>query len=231
MRTWNRGGAPWLLFLLALPVVATAQVEHAGNRASFQVEVSRMVANDRVTAVLAASAEAKDPTRCAAEVNDAMRWALSQARGKAGVSVRSGGYSTQPIHDDEGHLTHWRASQELLLDSSDIESVIGIASALQERLALTSLSFGISPGLRKRTEDALIEEALADFRERADLVRRSLGLASWRVHEVSIGASHALRPVASRSLRALNSMQSAPVAAEPGSSRVVVHVQASIALE
>ena len=233
MRTRTRELEVLLLagMLLALPATAAAQVDHSGNRVSFQVEASRMVGNDRVTAVLLASAESKDATRCAAQVNEAMAWALERARGRAGVSVHSGGYSTQPVYD-EGELTHWRASQELLLDSADIEAVIAIASALQERLTLSSLSFGISPELRRRSEDALIEQALGDFRERAELVRRSLDARSWRAHEVSIGASHALRPVQRHQLRALGyAAQNAGVAAEPGSSRVMVHVQATIVLE
>jgi predicted secreted protein len=222
--TWIASGIGVAMFLLAGVAHAQEQSE-ARNRVSFQVAATRQVANDRVEALLVASAEASDAADCASQVNDAMTWALDRARGKTGVSVYTSGYSTQPLYD-EGRLRRWRARQELVLSASDPEALTELVGKLQERLALQAFTFSVSDERRRKTEDALIEEALAGFGKRADLIRRSLGARAWRIDEVGIDAGRG-GPVP----RLQQARMAEGVAVEAGTSRVQVQVRATIVLE
>ena len=69
------------------------------NRASFQVEAAREIANDWATARLSVQIEGRQSAKVAAQVNAAMAAALDRAKRADGVEVRSGGYSTHPVYD------------------------------------------------------------------------------------------------------------------------------------
>jgi predicted secreted protein len=211
--------------LLVAGTANAQQSSEAGNRVSFQVAATRQVANDRVEALLVASAEASDAADCAGQVNAAMAWALESARGKTGVSLHTSGYSTQPLYD-EGRLRRWRARQELVLSASDAGALTELVGKLQERLALQAFTFSVSEERRRTTEDALIEEALQGFRERADLIRRSLDARAWRLDEVGIETGRGSPVPHPRQARMAEG-----VAVEAGTSRVQVQVRATIILE
>ena len=213
--------------LFLTPEVGAVESDEARNRVSFQVNAARAVENDRVGAVLVASAEAAEAADCAATVNEAMAWALDRSRGQAGVSVRSGGYNTHPVYDD-GKIRRWRARQELILDGSDTEALVDIVGKLQSKLALESFRFSISDARRRETEDLLIEEALKDFRERAELVRGSLDARSWRLDELSINTGQGVVP--HMRMQRMEAQAAGP-AVESGTSRVTVQVRGTIALE
>jgi predicted secreted protein len=88
---------------------------------SFAVERTREVANDWITAVVGTSDEDSDAARLADRVNKRMNEALAIAKQAKGVEVKSGGYATQPVHDKDGKIARWAASQDLYLESSDVD--------------------------------------------------------------------------------------------------------------
>ena len=223
-RIWSVLGG--LLVSLAAAASATA-AEEAGHRVSFRVSRVEEVGNDRVTAVLAASAETPGAAEAAQQVNETMGWALERARREKGISVRTTGYRTHPVHQD-GRIRRWRAQQELLLSSGDVEAVTALVGELQVRLALQSFSFQVSDSKRRQVEEALIDEALAAFRSRADQVRRSLDAGAWELDEISIDPGMPRSPMRGPSM--LKSAQVAP-AVEAGTSRIEVAVQGTIVLE
>ena len=227
-----RSLARWMLTLcvgslLLTPEVGAVESAEARNRVSFQVRATRTVENDRVGAVLVASAEAAEAADCAAAVNEAMAWALDRSRGQTGVSVRSGGYNTHPVYDD-GKIRRWRARQELILEGSDTEALAGVVGKLQSKLALESFQFSISDARRRETEDALIGEALGAFRERAELVRRSLDAQSWRLDEVFLDTEQGVVP--HMKMQRMEAQLAGP-AVESGTSQVTIQVRGTIALE
>ena len=112
------------LALLAL-LVTGARADDAPDpmhRVSFQVERSREVTNDWMQAVVGITDEDADSSRLADRINATMTKALATAKRADGVKVKSGGYSTHPVHE-KGKLRRWRASQDLILESSDVEAV------------------------------------------------------------------------------------------------------------
>lgn len=200
------------------------------NRVSFQVESSRDVANDRVHAVVGVTDEDVDPARLADRVNQTMTRALAKARAAAGVRVESGGYTTYPVHEN-GKLRRWRASQDLILESADVQAVTELIGALQSELQLRSVEFQVSPERRRAAEDELIAEALKLFQKRAEIIRTSLGARSYEVVQISISGDHGppIRPMQMEA-RSVGAMV-APPALEGGSSRLSVFANGTIELD
>jgi predicted secreted protein len=201
------------------------------NRVSFQVESSRDVANDWIEAVVGITDEDVDSAQLADRINAAMARAMAVAKAASAVRVKSGGYATHPVYED-GKIRRWRASQDLVLESADIEAITQLVGKLQKELQLRSIGFSISPERRRATEDELIAEALTAFKARAEIVRENLGASHYEVVELSIDTQGGSppRPVFAEA-RAMAAAQVAPPALEGGTSRLSVRVNGTIELE
>ena len=191
---------------------------------------SSEVANDTLVAVLYAQREGQEAAPLAGEVNAAVAWALEQARDVPGLKAQTLGYQTQPVYQNQ-RLSGWRVRQTLQLESREPERLAGLLGTLQERLAVQSVGYTVSPARMREAEDALIVEALAAFRARAELVRRELGAAGYRLVELGVdggGPGPAPRvAMAAMEMRAA----AAPPALEPGTREVTVSVSGTVELE
>jgi predicted secreted protein len=231
------GRLQWWGAIATIALVAAAgtawgsDVPDPMNRVSFQVESSRDVANDWIQAVVGVTDEDVDSARLADRVNATMARAMAVAKAAPAVRVKSGGYATHPVHQD-GKLRRWRASQDLVLESSDVDAVTALVGKLQNELQLRSIGFSISPERRRATEDELIAEALTAFKARAKIVRENLGASHYEIVVLSINTqgSAPLRPVFAET-RAMGTSKVAPPALEGGTSRLSVHVNGTIELE
>lgn len=208
---------------------------HAGpsNRASFQVEAVREIANDWATARLRVQAEGKRAADVAGEVNTAMTAALGRARKARDVEVSSGSYTTHPVYDD-GRVVRWRASQDLRLEAADTDALSRLIGDLQNAsVQLVGIQFGVRRETREKVEEELISEALGLFRKRAALIAEGLGTKDWRLVDVSVGASHpGVVQVRREQARSFDMMSSAPAPAfEAGTSEVRVHASGTVAIE
>jgi predicted secreted protein len=226
-RTW----AALALALLAL-LVADARAGDAPDpmhRVSFQVERSREVTNDWMQAVVGLTDEDVDSSRLADRINATMTKALATAKRAEGVKVKSGGYSTHPVHE-KGKLRRWRASQDLILESGDVAAVTKLVGTLQNELQLRSIGFSVSPERRRATEDELVAEVLAAFRARAEIVRQSLGARSYEIVQISINTRGGVerRSVPMRAMEMDSTSTVRAPALEGGSSRIVLHANGTI---
>lgn len=201
------------------------------NRVSFQVESSRDVSNDWIQAVVGIVDEDVDSARLADRINATMTRAMAVAKAAPAVRVKSGGYATHPIHKD-GKLRRWRASQDLVLESADVDAVTALVGKLQSELQLRSIGFSISPERRRSTEDELIAEALVAFKARAGIVRENLGASHYEIVELTINTQGGSppRPVFAEA-RVMSASKVATPALEGGTSRLSVHVSGTIELE
>jgi len=228
----GRRAAGLVIALCAIAGIAQANdAPDPMNRVSFQVESSREVTNDWIQAVVGITDEDTDSARLANRINTVMRKALAVAKTSPKLQVKSGGYSTHPIHQD-GKLRRWRASQDLILESADVEAVTALVGKLQADLQLRSIRFSISPERRRAVEDELIAEALAAFKARAEIVRENLGASDYELVQVSINTQGGTQPrPMMMEARAMSLSTVAPPALEGGSSRLTVRVNGSVELE
>jgi predicted secreted protein len=153
------------------------------------------------------------------------------AKGAKGVEVKSGGYSTQPVHDEKGKIVRWTASQDLVLEGSDVDAVSELIGKLQSKLLLRSIAFSVSPETRRKSEDALIGDALAAFSERAKRVSAGLGARDYELVSISLqlpGGGGPM-PMYARAEMAMDKVATPSFAS--GQSTLVVRVDATIELE
>ena len=210
---------------------ASAEAELHYNQVRFQVQATESVTNDRMQAVLVVQDEDADAARLADRVNKTMAWALAQTRDQSGIDVRTGGYSTQPVYKKEA-LEGWRAIQEVILDGSEFAKIGELIGNLQQRLKLRSVNFSVADATREAVEHRLIEDALDDFKQRAEQVRSNIGTKGYRIVELNLVTEGApIRPM-SMAREGYATMASVDIPSfEGGESEVRVGVQGTVQLE
>lgn len=211
---------------------AAAEGDLHYNQIRFQVTASRTVANDHMRAVLTVQDEDDDAARLADRINQTMSWALQQSKGRQGIDVRSGGYSTQPVYN-KTTLTGWRAAQELILDGGDFGALGQLIGVLQQRLQLSTVAFSVAPETKAATEARLIDQALDGFKQRAEQVRKNIGAPGYRIVEININSEDMpLQPVPVMRAEAMSLSKSvAAPSFEGGDSDVRVNVNGMIQLQ
>lgn len=220
---------PLLSALVFLGAARAAEPDAALDRVEFQTQAAREVDNDFTRVVLAVEKENADPARLADEINRAMDWALKAARAEAGVRSRSGAYHTFPVYDQQ-RIVRWRAAQELILESEQNTTLNGLVGRLQERLQVRSMTFGVSEQQRARIEQALTQEALDNFRERAQAIAQRLGASGYDIVRLQLQDDAGMPPMPVQSMARMLKTEDAAVASEAGTSRLSVGVYAVIQL-
>ena len=213
------------VFVLA-GCASAAEQESQFDVVSFEAQASRDVANDQLVAVLAVELHGPDPAALARTANARMAEALKVVAAAPAVRARSGNYQTFPRYDRNQRIESWQVSQELRLESADFSSATRLIGKLQENLVVRSMAVRLSPEARRAAEDALIAEAIAAFRARAERVRAAMKAAGYRIRTLNIGASSGgpPRPFEARAM-------AQQVAVEPGESQVSVTASGSIQLQ
>ena len=202
------------------------------DRIHLSASANAEVANDILVAELYAFQEGQDAARLTNDVNAAIAWALEKAKASKAIKVQTLGYQTQPVYRNQ-RLDGWRVRQSLRLESIEPEQLAKMIEPLQERLRLQSVSYSISPKRQREAEDALLVDALAAFRARAELVRKELGAATYRLVELRVDGGGGPQPMPRMAMAMDMEMRAAatPPALEPGTRDVQVTVTGTIELE
>ncbi|MBX2878609.1 MAG: SIMPL domain-containing protein [Granulosicoccus sp.] len=215
-------------------VAAQTETDTLYDVYSLSNTVSGEVDNDLMTATLAVQLEDKDAARLASKVNDTMRWAVTIMEDFSTITAKTRDYQTYPRYDTSQarRLIGWRASQTLQLDTDDFEAAGKAIQLLQERLQVQSIRLSAKPATRQRASDQLIEEGLAAFRKRAELIQTSMGSSSFRILDVNIQDNAGAVPMYEAA--SMDTMRSAYVsepAIQGGTSQVTVQVFGRIQLQ
>ncbi|NYT58333.1 SIMPL domain-containing protein [Alcaligenaceae bacterium] len=224
----------------ALPAVAQ-QPERIGHhhaqqkwpQAQLQAEANAEIVQDTVKITLAT--ELSDTTQAAVAdaltkaLQDTMKQAKSDAQGKAAIKISSGNYRIWPMNDKEGKITNWRGRAEILIESTDFPGASELAANLSDRMPVDNLRFSVSPQARAKKEEALLEEAVQAFRDRAQALTQAFGFASYSIKEINLGGSGARYESAPRMMAMVADKASVPL--EGGTEMVSVSINGSIFLQ
>lgn len=202
-------GAPTPVPVISVSAASTATVPNDRLHAWFRVEV------DNPSAAAAA-----------AEVNTRVARILAKLKSLPDAQSSTSGYTTQQIVE-KGKPNRWRVVQTIKVEGGDFAAIGDAAARLQaeDGAVLSGLSFGISDELRRRTQDAITQQAIAAWRARAQAAAQGFGAPSWRPGRVSIQTGDGARPYPMMA-RAEMQMAAAPppVPLEAGSTDVTVSV-------
>ena len=201
------------------------------DRIDFSVVAARQVENDTLVAILYAQREGEDTGRLVDEVNRAIQWGLAQARKAAGLKIQTLDYRTNPVYRNQ-KLQGWRVSQSIRLESRDSSQLSRILGILQERLAVRSIQYEVSPARRAQVETELIGEAIEQFTKRAELITDALDRKGYRLVRMNVNTSFSPPP---RRAPHLMAMRAEAAAAAPelaaGTQSLQVHVSGTIELK
>lgn len=221
-----------LLLALLTITPASAEQQPTYDRISFSVSAEKEVENDVLTATLFASQTGQDATALADTVNQDISWALAITEQEERVDSRTLGYTTNPVYKN-GRIDGWQVRQSLELKSKDSETLSNLLGQLQSKLNIGSVTYSISTEVRRATEEMLISEALATFKNRAAQVQANMERTEYRVVRLNINtASNFQRPRAMARGAAMMLAESAPAAPslDAGKQKVQVRIDAEIEL-
>jgi len=187
--------------------------------------------NDRVQAWLRAEADNANPASAAAQVNTTVARALSRIRTVAAIKAATSGYTTQQIVE-KGKPARWRVTQSITLDSGDFSAVATLIGRLQEEdgLLLSGMNFSVTDEARAKAEDAVTQQAIRSWQERAQAAARGLGFPGWRPGRVTVQAGGRAAPMF-RAAAAEVYAGAPPVPVEAGTTDVTVTVTGDAVLE
>lgn len=223
------------LFLLGAAALTAAQAMAEDlhyNRISLRAEVNQEVPRDLMVVTLYSEAQNNDPAKLASQITDTMNKSLGQAREVKDVNVRLGSRNSYPIYDDKGQkITGWRERAELRLESKDFAALSKLTGELLGDLKMGGMDFSISTKSRTASEDALIKDAVAAFKARAQLVTDALGGNGYKVVNMNINTSGYPQPVFRPTMMMKARMDAAPAPTpevEAGTTQVTISAEGVI---
>lgn len=195
-----------LACIACLPAVAD---EQHYNQISLRAEATSEVAQDRMHVTLYSEAQHEDPAQLAAGTTRTMNKALERARQAKGVVVSQGSRSSYPVYEEKGQqITAWRERAELRLESGDFATLSKLTGELMQDLKMGGMQFSVSDAIRKQNEDALLKDAVAAFRARAQLATEALGGSDYRIVSLNLSSGGGYQPEMRNF--AMKSMDAAP---------------------
>ncbi len=220
-----------ILLLAGGSPASAAEPEPRYDRIRFSVVVETEVDNDLLVAVLYAQREGTDAAALASEVNAAVGWGLERAKTVPSVKAQTLGYQTSPIYNKQT-LTGWRVRQSLRLESADSAVLSDLIGVLQQRLAVESIDYQVSPQARRTAEERLIAEAVEAFRQRADLVAKSWGQPDYRLVEMQVNTQPGPQPYPRMAMAMeMQAAAAPPPPIEAGTQSVQVSIDGAVELK
>lgn len=211
--------------IASLPALAADQLHY--NQISLRAEVSQEVARDKMIVTLYTESQNTDPAKLAAEVTTIMNKALGEAREARevkAVTLRQGSRNSYPIYDNKNQkITGWRERAELRLESADFPALSKLTGELLNTLKMDNMDFTIADATRKSSEDALLKDAVAAFKARAQLATDALGGKGYKIVNLNFNTNGYPMPYARNGgmMMKAAAMDSAPTPeVEAGTSQV-----------
>jgi len=218
------------IILLLFVNAAALAVDCSANtspRVQFDASASQLAENDSMRATLFVEVQNSTPNGASAQVTQAANEALKVLQQDANLRVRTGAYRTYPV-SEKGSIKAWRARSELIIESDKIDRVSAAIEAVSGSMQLASVEFFPSDSTRKQVEDALIDQAIRAFLDKARRIAKSFGAERFELCEASV-TNLADGPPPRPMMRA---MAADPVAAAPefgsGTTRLSVTVTGTI---
>lgn len=228
------------LFRLATPLAlaamaslpALAEEAPRYNRITLHAEASREIPHDLMLVTLYSEAQHKDPGQLAGDITRTLNAAVERSRQVAGVKVSLGSRNSHPVYDDQGRwIVAWRERAELRLESTDFTALSRLSANLLGELKIGSMRFSIADATRKQSEDALLQDAVKAFGERAQLATRTLGGSDYKLVSLNLSSAGSIVPVARHSATMMKSEDMPVQEIEAGSSQVGISADGVIEVQ
>lgn len=218
--------------LASLSAMAADELHY--NQISLRAEVSQEVARDKMIVTLYTEAQNADPAKLAADITTTLNTALGQAREVKAVTLRQGSRNSYPIYDNKNQkITGWRERAELRLESADFPALSKLTGELLNTLKMANMDFTIADSTRKASEDALLKDAVAAFKARAQLATDALGGKGYKIVNLNFNTNGYPQPYERGAMMMKAAMMDAAPApeVEPGTTKVTMSADGVIEVQ
>lgn len=223
---------------LGLAGPAAAQVNAAEPRNVVQLASSGTVEaqQDWLTLTLSLNREGSDASAVQNYLRQATEAALEVLKKSAipkGMEVRTGAFSLRPRYGNDGKMSGWAGTTELVLEGSDFGRISSAAVKAQP-LTIQGLQFSLSRTARTALEDQARSLAIASFKAKASSIAKEFGFSDYALREVNVNAADQMHEPQPRMMAMSSRAMAAdapPVPLESGKSLVVVSVSGAIQLK
>lgn len=224
---------PWSLAIAmsATPLLANAD-NATYNRVSLSAEASQEVSNNYLTVMLYTEQQSANPAAVAQQTTQLLNSALKRAQAFDSVKVSLGSRQSYPIYSDDGQkINAWRERGEIRLEGTDFAETAKLTGELLGTLSMGQMQFSVSPPVRKQHENTLYKEAIAAFRERAELITQAMGGKSYRIVDLNLNSNGDFAPPYPRMMMAAKAgADSAPDLA-PGTQQISLSANGTIEVQ
>lgn len=157
------------------------------TRIHFQVEAQEKVAGNTMQATLRLEVKNRQPANAAKDLNQRLQETMHALRTDKALHVETSQYQTQQLFDEKGRAKDWQVSVELTISSEQWNTLSEHIATLQNKGWLFSnVNFEVSPEQRKAVEKKLIQRALTEWTEQAELVAKQIQLKKWHIGNIDI---------------------------------------------
>lgn len=235
MQPLSRLASALTISAVGLLSLAAHAEEARYNQIALRAEVNQEIAHDLMHVTLYSEAQDSDPAVLAAQISNTLNAGIAQARKAKGVSVAMGSRHSYPIYDDKGQqITAWRERAELRLESADFSALSKLTGEMLQTMKMGGMNFSIANATRKTQEDALLKEAVAAFKARAQLATDALGGSGYKLVNLSLNSGGFQPPMPMR-MSAMKGAERMDAAVTPdieaGTSQVTINADGVIEVQ
>jgi len=195
---------------------------------------TREVANDVLSLSFTQTIVGKDATEVQEKLREDVKAALEVVKPfiKSGeVDVETDQFAVEPNYKNS-KMIGYQGAAGITLRGTDTTTISKLASSIKTMVVSSSRNT-MSRKARESVEAKLTQEAIKDFRKKADDAAKGFGAAGWKVGSISI-ATRADRGQMGKVFAmsaAVGGAESTPMQVQGGKSEINVHVSGSIILE
>jgi predicted secreted protein len=236
----SRVARPWALAMtlsgLAVAAQAQSQAVPQRNVVSLSATASQDINQDLLAVTLNVTREGSQAAEVQGQLKQVLEAALAEARKSAvpqGMDVRTGAFSMYPRYNNQGRVNGWQGSAQLVLEGTDMARIAQVAGKLTA-LNVMGVEYGLSRATRESSESALLAQAVARYRAKAQDVAKAFGMGSFALGEVSVQSGEPgfeSRPVPMLKAMRADAVDAAPLPGATGKGTVSVTVSGSVILQ
>lgn len=152
---------------------------------------TRELANDVVSITFTATTEGKVAEAVQVELREAVRAALEQIRPfvkDEEVEVTTDSFKVQARYSGAGKMNGYMGFASVTIKGTDTATIAKLATDVKTMVVFGSGN-SVSRKAKLAVEAELMEEAIADFRSKADAITKAFGYKSWEVSSVNVSVS------------------------------------------
>jgi predicted secreted protein len=234
----SRVARPWALAMALGGLAATgqAQVQAPRNVVSLSATASQDINQDLLVVTLNVMREGTQASEVQGQLKQVLEAALAEARKSAqatAMEVRTGAFSMYPRYNNQGKVNGWQGNAQLVLEGTDMARIAQVAGKLTA-LNVAGVEYGLSRATREASESALLAQAVARYRAKAQDVAKAFGMGSFTLGEVSVQSGEPGfegRPMPMLKAMRADAAEAAPLPVAPGKGTVSVTVTGSVVLQ